>query len=141
MEKKKDLTRYERQAKERIIFLIDKYCSGSQQRFADLTGINKASVSQYVNGKNTPSNLTAGKIAFAFNVNAPWVMGFDVPMKEEHAPDLTDSTYFLDPEVAEMVQDLHDNHDLRIIFDATRKASKEDIQFIKDMIMRMGLDE
>lgn len=82
MDKKNELNRYETQARERIVFLIDNYCSGSQQRFADLTGINKASVSQYVNGRNTPSNITAGKIAFAFNVNPPWVMGFDVPMKD-----------------------------------------------------------
>ena len=82
MDKKFELNKYEKQARERILFIIDKYCEGSQQRFADMTGINKASVSQYVNGKNTPSNVTAGKIAFAFNVNPPWVMGFDVPMKD-----------------------------------------------------------
>lgn len=82
MDKKKELTRFERQAKERIQLLIDKYCEGSQQRFGDLTGIGKASVSQYVNGRNTPSNTTSAKIAFAFNVNPAWVNGFDAPMKE-----------------------------------------------------------
>lgn len=142
MDKKKDLTRFEKQSKERIAYLIDRYCSGSQQRFADMTDINKASVSQYVNGKNTPSNVTAGKIAFAFNVNPAWVMGFDVPMKKEStivSPE--EAQYYLDPEVAEMAQKLHDDENIRIIFDATRKATKEDLQFIVDMLKRMGLNE
>lgn len=43
-------------------------------------GLNKASVSQYVNGKNTPSNITAAKIAQVFGVDPAWVNGFDVPM-------------------------------------------------------------
>lgn len=54
---------------------------------------------------------------------------------------LESSSYFLNEEAAKIAQELHDNHDLRIIFDATRKASKEDLEFIKDMINRMGLND
>lgn len=81
MEKKKDLTVYEKNSRDRIIYLIDTYCNGNQQRFVERTGINKGAVSQYVNGKNSPSNITADKIGNAFGVNPVWVMGFDVPMK------------------------------------------------------------
>lgn len=52
----------------------------SQQEMANRTGINKASISQYVNGKNVPSCMTADKIAQVFDVNPAWVMGFDVTM-------------------------------------------------------------
>ena len=86
MNKKTDLDKYEIQARERISYLIRKYCDGSQQRFADLTGLNKASVSQYVNGKNTPSNLNAAKIGHTFGVNPAWVNGFDVPMENSEPP-------------------------------------------------------
>ena len=72
--------RYSLQSMERIRQLIDERCGGSQQVFADRVDINKASVSQYVNGHNAPTNLTAGKIAKAFGVNPAWVMGFDVPI-------------------------------------------------------------
>ena len=65
MEKKKTLSEYEEIARKRIKQLVDKYCNGSQQIFADRTGLNKASVSQYINGKNTPSTKTAEKIAAA----------------------------------------------------------------------------
>ena len=73
------MNRYAIQAQERIKKMIAERCGGSQQVFADLVGINKASVSQYVNGRNVPTNLTAEKIGKAFSVNPAWVMGFDVP--------------------------------------------------------------
>ena len=73
-------TKYENQSRLRIIQLIQEECGGSQQRFADRTGINKSSISQYVNGRNLPSSIRADQIAGAFKVNPAWVMGFDVPM-------------------------------------------------------------
>lgn len=81
MEKRNEMTIYEKQARERINFLVANFCDGSQQRFSEKTKLNKASVSQYMNGKNVPSNITAAKIAEVFNVNPAWLMGFDVPMQ------------------------------------------------------------
>lgn len=74
---------YIEKTRSRIRFLIDTYYEGSQQAFADAVKINKASVSQYVNGTNTPGNITAGKIASVCRVDPLWVMGFDVPMKSD----------------------------------------------------------
>ena len=81
MERKTEPTRYAIQSRERIIQLVTDYCNGSQQEFADKVNLNKASVSQYINGKNVPSNMTATKIATTFHVNPEWVMGFDAPMR------------------------------------------------------------
>ena len=93
MNKKEALTKYEAQARSRIGQLVQEECGGSQQRFAERTHLNKASVSQYVNGRNTPSNLTAKKIADAFNVNAAWVMGFDVPKSTAIENEIAYQTY------------------------------------------------
>ena len=71
----------ENESRKRIIYLIDTYCDGKQQIFADKCGIGKSSVSQYVNGTNTPGNIHASKIANAFDVNIMWVMGFDTTMR------------------------------------------------------------
>lgn len=49
------------------------------QDLANATGINKASISQYVNGSHSPSNISAGKMASVLNVSPLWLMGFDVP--------------------------------------------------------------
>lgn len=70
---------YSKISTERIKELIESQCGGSQQNFADRTGLNKASVSQYVHGKSAPNNITAAAIAEQFHVNPAWVMGFDAP--------------------------------------------------------------
>ena len=78
MNKTKELSPWEKTCMRRIKQLIDDYCDGSQQRFVEKTGLNKGSVSQYVNGKNIPSEANAQKIADAFNIDATWIMGYDV---------------------------------------------------------------
>lgn len=50
------------------------------QELADKAGIHKSSISQYVNGSHTPSNIKAGKMGEVLGVNPLWLMGFDVPM-------------------------------------------------------------
>lgn len=54
------------------------------QELADRSGVSKASISQYANGSHTPSNISSGKMAKVLNVNPLWLMGFDVPMKQEN---------------------------------------------------------
>ena len=103
MIKKKDMTRYENAAKDRINYLIDTYCDGSQQRFSERTGLNKGSLSQDDHGKKIPSNITASKIADIFHINPAWLMGFDVPM-DRKTPDLTtSSSYDLLPDEASLI--------------------------------------
>lgn len=78
MNKIKELSPWEKTCMRRIKQLIDDYCDGSQQRFVEKTGLNKGSVSQYVNGKNIPSASNANKIAEAFDVDPQWIMGYDI---------------------------------------------------------------
>lgn len=49
---------------------------------AEKTGINKARISQYVNGIYTPKSKATYLIAQALNVDEKWLMGFDVPMEK-----------------------------------------------------------
>ena len=78
MNKTKELSPWEKTCMQRIRKLIDDYCEGSQQRFVEKTGLNKGSVSQYVNGKNTPSMENAQKIADAFKVDIAWILAYDL---------------------------------------------------------------
>lgn len=61
------------------------YADMKPQELSDLSGVNKSSISQYVNGSHKPSNVSAGKIADVLNINPLWLMGFDCPMKEDPA--------------------------------------------------------
>lgn len=68
-------------AKVRLKQLIDSKCGGSQQRLAELCGVRKNSVSQWVNGVTAPGNISAVKISRVFGVDPLWVMGEpDAPM-------------------------------------------------------------
>ena len=77
MNKSKELSPWEKTCLQRIKKIIDDYCDGSQQRFVERTGLNKGSVSQYVNGKNVPSTSNAQKIADAFNIDVGWILAYD----------------------------------------------------------------
>lgn len=46
-----------------------------------MSGVSKASISQYMNGSHAPSNISAGKIATVLGVNPVWLMGFEAPME------------------------------------------------------------
>ena len=52
------------------------------QDLANASGVNKASISQYLSGAHAPSNISSGKMAKILDVSPLWLMGFDVPMKE-----------------------------------------------------------
>lgn len=45
--------------------------------------MNKSDISQYVSGKVEPNQEKLFILAKALGVNEAWLMGFDVPMKEE----------------------------------------------------------
>ena len=132
MERKSVPTELERKARERIQKLVNDYCSGSQQELSNRTGVAKASISQYVNGKNVPSNFTAEKLGRPFRISPAWLMGFDVPMIEEPQP-----TYYLDSKTAEMAQAYVENREMRLLFDAARNAKPEDIKLAAEMLSRM----
>lgn len=55
---------------------------------ADRSGVNKSSISQYVNGSHAPSNISAGKMAEVLGVDPAWLMGFDFTPASEHLSDM-----------------------------------------------------
>lgn len=52
-----------------------------QTDIADKSGLDKAQISQYKNGKHEPMQDALHKLATALNVNVAWLMGHDVPME------------------------------------------------------------
>lgn len=48
---------------------------------AERSGLDKAQISQYKNGKYEPMQDALYKLAQALNVNVAWLMGHDVPME------------------------------------------------------------
>ena len=52
------------------------------QELADVSGVNKSSISQYINGSHAPSNTSSGRMASVLHVSPLWLMGFDTPKYE-----------------------------------------------------------
>ena len=52
------------------------------QELADASGVNKSSISQYINGSHAPSNTSSGRMASVLHVSPLWLMGFDAPKYE-----------------------------------------------------------
>lgn len=69
------------------------------QDLANLSGVNKASISQYLSGSHAPSNISSGKMAKVLGVSAPWLMGYDVSSE--------DSLGESDPEVIAKAMELY----------------------------------
>ena len=46
------------------------------------------------------------------------------------------TSYYLDDEAKDMAQFLYDNPEYKVLFDASRKVKKEDIEFVKQMLDR-----
>lgn len=68
---------------------------------AEKAGITKGSVSQYLNGRNRPTNINAGKMADVLGVDAMWLMGFDVPKYTKDRSPIID--YIAESGLAEII--------------------------------------
>lgn len=110
------------------------------QELADRTGISKASISQYLSGQHKPSNISAGKMAEVLGVSPLWLMGFEVPMYDVNQDQNSGQVgeYYLNNDARELAEFLHKNPEYKVLFDASRKVKKKDIEFVTEFIERMS---
>lgn len=52
-----------------------------QQELADLTGLNKGTISRYCSGEYEPKANAISRLASALDVSEMWLWGYDVPME------------------------------------------------------------
>lgn len=104
----------------------------TQQEMADRLKISRSSIGMYENGEREPSFELLEIIADYFNVDMNYLLG----KKElsEHIP----QGYYLNEDAREAAQFLFDNPEYKVLFDASRKVKKDDIQFVKEMIDRLS---
>lgn len=104
----------------------------SYQDLADKTGMSKSTLQRYEAGaiKNIPLDKVKD-LARGLSVTPEWLMGWDSPK----------TTYYLDPEAAEIAQEVYERPELKLLFDASRNVSPEDLAFVVGMIDRMKKNE
>lgn len=91
----------------------------TQDEIARKLKMSKSAISMYENGKRVPDLETMETIADIFNVSIGYLTG-----SEDR------STYYLDPDVAEKAQEIYEDPNTRILLDAKRDLSKEDLDYL-----------
>lgn len=68
---------------------------------------------------------------------------FNINMSDllEDDTELNNKSYYINDDAKDIAQFLYENPDYKVLFDASRKVKKEDIQFVKDMIDRLSKNE
>ena len=75
-----------------------------------------------------PNSERLDKVAEFFGVSTDYLLG--KKPKEEFIT-------FYDKDIARMAQEIKDRPELRVLFDASQKLSKDDLEFVVNMIERM----
>jgi len=117
------------------------------QVFADRAGLTKQYISMLENNKNSkngkpiiPSLETLRKLASAMYMNIDTLVAI-LDGEQDVSLQTKDAGYYTDPEVAEYAEELRTNPKYRLLFDASKDLSKEDIDFVVNMIEQLKARE
>ena len=101
----------------------------TQAEVAKDLNISKATLSSWMNGTRIPRISKVDLLCHYFNVKRSDIM-------EDHDELDEDAVYYLDDEAREMAEFMHKNPRYKVLFDAVRNVSAEDIDFVRQMIDR-----
>lgn len=104
----------------------------TQDDVAQALGAKNTTISNWENGVSRPDVDTLVLLCRLYEISPNDIL-------EYYNDDLSDAEqrYYLDPEAAEIAQEVQQRPELKILFDATRKVSADDLKFVVDMIDRM----
>ncbi len=95
-------------------------------------GLDRSTVNKWATANALPRAGTTEKIAAFFGVKKSYLL-------DESGSD--ERSYYLDPAAAKMAQELYDNPDMRILFDAAKNVSADDLKLVAEMMLRMKKKE
>lgn len=105
----------------------------SAYKFCKDTGISQSTISTWKKKNNLISGELAKKIADYFNVSIEYLMTGEEKDRGEK--------YYLNDDTAEIAQAVFENKDLRVLFDAAKDVSPEDLKTTYDMLMALKKKE
>ena len=98
----------------------------TQKELADKLGVSTGAVSFWINGVKTPRMDKVDIMCQLFGCRRSDFL-------EE-----TDTTgYYINPETAMIAQELYEDKDLRVLFDAARDSKPEDLKMAADLLRRL----
>ena len=84
-------------------------------------------------GKSTPNAIKIQKIADRLGVSVDYLMNGDNPEPKQG--------YYLNDETAAIAQVIFESKELRMLFDASRNATPEDLLTVRDMMLALKRKE
>lgn len=97
------------------------------------TGIAQSTLSDWKSGKSVPKADKLQKIADFFGVPVEYLMTGE---EKKDGP-----KYYLNDETAAIAQDIFENKELRLLFDAARDAAPEDLETVHSMLLALKRKE
>lgn len=99
----------------------------SQNEVAKIMGVGRTTYLKWESGENQPTRKLKELSEF-FGVSIDYLLG------NSPAPSPESGGYYTDPDVAQITEELRTDPDKRILFDATKDLSKDDINTVLKII-------
>lgn len=116
--------------------IFEKLCAEkgvTPYRVCKETGLTTSTISNWKAGRYSPKQDKLQKIADFFNVSIEYLMTGD---EKEYIPG-----YYLNDETAKAAQEIFENRELRMLFDAARDADAEDLKALHSMALALKRKE
>lgn len=104
----------------------------SQKELAQKIGVVPATVTWWVKGIKTPRMDKVDEMCKIFGCTRSDLLT-DTTKRPE--------SYYINKEAEEIANFLHESPEYRVLFDASRKIKKEDIQFVKTLLDKFRSEE
>ena len=105
----------------------------SQIELAEKLHVHQTAISQWETGKTNPDYETLLKFTDIFDVSVDYLLG----RTDDPSPQNKKGTTF-DSEALELMEEMHKRPELKVLFDTSKNATKEDIEFVDEMLKRMA---
>lgn len=106
------------------------------EQLAGKLGVTAKTVQRYECGERKIKLSTLMQITDVYGLNSNELVS-RAQAKVGISTSETGNSYYLDDEVGEIAQEIYDDPNLRILLDASRKISKEDLNLVVDMVQRL----
>jgi len=115
--------------------VLERLMQERNMKIADVAraaNVAASTITDWRAGRYTPKRDKLDRIAEVFGVSTEFLMtGKDTEKVSESG-----TSYYFDDETAAVAQELFENRDLRVLFDAARDARPEDLRIAADLLKR-----
>lgn len=101
---------------------------------AKAVGVSKSTVQRWESGQI--NNMRRDRIDSLSKILQISPLIFVDANEDNHKKDSPAPNYYLDPETAEMAEELHKRKDMRMLFHAAKSSTPEDVKMVTDMLER-----